>query len=188
MTTAFWDHPRVCGEKLRCCMRWQIRRGSPPRMRGKDAKVLIMLPLRGITPAYAGKRPCTRYSQKGTRDHPRVCGEKSTGHVKPFGRTGSPPRMRGTALAALAAHLAAWITPAYAGKSWPSRRPPMALKDPPRVCGEKVRGYVKIWNEWGSPPRMRGKAVFSVFCIALYGITPAYAGKRDIRHTFTSTI
>ena len=116
LTTAFWDHPRVCGEKLRCCMRWQIRRGSPPRMRGKDAKVLIMLPLRGITPAYAGKRPCTRYSQKGTRDHPRVCGEKSTGHVKPFGRTGSPPRMRGKVKKPFTINALPRITPAYAGK------------------------------------------------------------------------
>ena len=50
------------------------------------------------------------------------------------------------------------ITPAYAGK----RKSPLAAMwltgDHPRVCGEKVRGYIKIWNEWGSPPRVRGKA------------------------------
>ena len=29
------DHPRVCGEKSRGCTHWPIRRGSPPRVRGK---------------------------------------------------------------------------------------------------------------------------------------------------------
>ena len=70
------DHPRVCGEKLLCCMRWLTGRGSPPRMRGKDLLVatpgqkqpgspprmrgkaeagLVQRELPGITPAYAGK-------------------------------------------------------------------------------------------------------------------------------------
>ena len=30
-------------------------------------------------------------------------------------------------------------------------------RDHPRVCGEKFRAYAMIWQEWGSPPRMRGK-------------------------------
>ena len=52
-----WDHPRVCGEK-------NIERGnvpcfggSPPRMRGKALCSPFSVLLKGITPAYAGKRP-----------------------------------------------------------------------------------------------------------------------------------
>ena len=69
------------------------------------------------------------------------------------------------------------ITPAYAGK----RKSPLAAMwltgDHPRVCGEKGRGYIKIWNEWGSPPRVRGKDTNDANTGATVGITPAYAGK-----------
>ena len=70
------------------------------------------------------------------------------------------------------------ITPAYAGKS----RFPVLLAlsgwDHPRVCGEKLRAYAKIWNEWGLPPRMRGKDFNELGIQPSVGITPAYAGKR----------
>ena len=71
-----WDHPRVCGEKSL----WQDSQlfiiGSPPRMRGKGAQGLITLPLRGITPAYAGKSIAPVNQIIDALDHPRVCGEK----------------------------------------------------------------------------------------------------------------
>ena len=50
------DHPRVCGEKSVRAKSLVPSTGSPPRMRGKGAQGLTVLPLRGITPAYAGKR------------------------------------------------------------------------------------------------------------------------------------
>ena len=34
-----WDHPRVCGEKLLVLPLVLLRRGSPPRMRGKGKTV-----------------------------------------------------------------------------------------------------------------------------------------------------
>ena len=54
------DHPRLCGEKklLPCWM--QARTGSPPPMRGKAGKGLVLLCYLGITPAYAGKRRWNR--------------------------------------------------------------------------------------------------------------------------------
>ena len=54
--TKSWDHPRVCGEKdqfVNDCVRLL---GSPPRMRGKAARVFVFPVTMGITPAYAGKR------------------------------------------------------------------------------------------------------------------------------------
>ena len=70
------------------------------------------------------------------------------------------------------------ITPACAGKSRCAWLAACHRRDHPRVCGEKVRGYIKIWNEWGSPPRVRGKAEFLPMLPHDSGITPAYAGKR----------
>ena len=50
------DHPRVCGEKKDYKALCKDLLGSPPRMRGKVASWQILIPLGGITPAYAGKR------------------------------------------------------------------------------------------------------------------------------------
>ena len=49
------------------------------------------------------------------------------------------------------------ITPAHAGKSLFGLLSSAVFRDHPRTCGEKARAYCKIYNEWGSPPHMRGK-------------------------------
>ena len=50
------DHPRVCGEKKVMRGAKDKRMGSPPRMRGKGARIEEIKFSTGITPAYAGKR------------------------------------------------------------------------------------------------------------------------------------
>ena len=50
------DHPRVCGEKMKCLKLSHRIRGSPPRMRGKGTMAKSDGTSEGITPAYAGKR------------------------------------------------------------------------------------------------------------------------------------
>ncbi|ATL89969.1 hypothetical protein CRH10_06510 [Faecalibacterium prausnitzii] len=53
------------------------------------------------------------------------------------------------------------ITPAWAGKRKKRGSPGNLAKDHPRIGGEKFGAYAKIWNEWGSPPRRRGKEDFT---------------------------
>ena len=48
----------------------------------------------------------------------------------------------------------------------------------PRLCGEKSLPEVHWSMILGSPPPMRGKAVTHGIITKVYGITPAYAGKR----------
>ena len=72
------DHPCVCGEKLEALANLAYMMGSPPRMRGKDPDPCIPTWQEGITPAYAGKRWPRSSGPASTRDHPRVCGEKSS--------------------------------------------------------------------------------------------------------------
>ena len=50
-----WDHPRVCGEKLRARGKISAPWGLPPRMRGKDEILDVLEAVLGITPACAGK-------------------------------------------------------------------------------------------------------------------------------------
>ena len=71
------DHPRVCGEKNHIRIGDLLRTGSPPRMRGKEVSKRLNSTKRRITPAYAGKRVSIRQAVVNSRDHPRVCGEKT---------------------------------------------------------------------------------------------------------------
>ena len=90
---------------------------------------------------------------------------------------GSPPRMRGKVRMTLVDLVRTGITPAYAGKRGWMRATEVTRKDHPRVCGEKAYSLVINGSEWGSPPRMRGKAC-TCSCASIAGrITPAYAGK-----------
>ena len=88
-----------------------------------------------------------------------------------------PPHRRGKVLGVELHAPANGITPAWAGKS--PFRPTAArtLRDHPRIGGEKFGAYAKIWNEWGSPPRGRGKAGSPATGSVSPGITPAWAGK-----------
>ena len=72
-----WDHPRVCGEKLKSDDADVTYKGSPPRMRGKALISIKDVKQAGITPAYAGKRCFGGLFCFEIRDHPRVCGEKA---------------------------------------------------------------------------------------------------------------
>ena len=94
------DHPRVCGEKV-------------PTFQPPSGAV-------GITPAYAGKRRTIPRRRSAAPDHPRVCGEKPDSRNTLQLSPGSPPHVRGKALAYLSPCTERRITPAYAGKSAPS--------------------------------------------------------------------
>ena len=104
--------------KAKIFRRWSAEMGiPPPRVRGKAVADLDDTLLWGITPAYAGKSKYVHHRQVKTVDHPRVCGEKID-QVRPDGVVaGSPPRVRGKALAVSAHAFKCRITPACAGKS-----------------------------------------------------------------------
>ena len=171
------DHPRVCGEKKVYASFIRCQSGSPPRMRGKDAKLVLLYYPPRITPAYAGKSIPAARSAAGKSDHPRVCGEKPGKRPRSNRVGGSPPRMRGKASAAASVHWFAGITPAYAGKRPTPKQMALRIRDHPRVCGEKMGVLIWYRKSSGSPPRMRGKVASSSYMPPSAGITPAYAGK-----------
>ena len=111
------DHPRVCGEKHIGMFLALLVLGSPPRVRGKVPRCCSSWLRFGITPAYAGKSSLSPPSGGASRDHPRVCGEKTPDASSTTKNIGSPPRMRGKAKRQAGLLCAAGITPAYAGKS-----------------------------------------------------------------------
>ena len=171
------DHPRVCGEKDYIAGKGSYREGSPPRVRGKDVVVHHGDVKQGITPACAGKSPWTRWERNAQWDHPRVCGEKSWFPPKSTGFSGSPPRVRGKGWGWRILCRMKRITPACAGKSGIWLFWCWALRDHPRVCGEKYTFGCQKVAERGSPPRVRGKERMPEPETEVLGITPACAGK-----------
>ena len=106
-----------------------------------------------------------------------MCGEKLPRSVSEGSSSGSPPHVRGKALAPPVRAAVERITPACAGKSDWDEVYVKLVKDHPRVCGEKfdTPGFYIVLP--GSPPRMRGKVLCSFPALGCGGITPAYAGK-----------
>ena len=147
-------------------------------MRGKVTTTCTSASTTGITPAYAGKSVGISHTVAAFRDHPRVCGEKTSLTFTACSPMGSPPRMRGKGQSLPRDHPQSGITPAYAGKSSAVPQMPAAVRDHPRVCGEKVRAGALVCHKPGSPPRMRGKGPWVSVSDVPVGITPAYAGKR----------
>ena len=90
---------------------------------------------------------------------------------------GSPPRMRGKPENPGAVDWNTRITPADAGKT---AHDPLCLRifrDHPRGCGENYLQKRELHLHHGSPPRMRGKHLFSTSARGVWRITPADAGK-----------
>ena len=146
-------------------------------MRGKAPGFLCSPYFPGITPACAGKSTRLSLFAIFSGDHPRVCGEKiACGHYM-LCYSGSPPRVRGKADPKKHRQRQTGITPACAGKrECPTEGAP-AAGDHPRVCGEKPARPDTAYNDWGSPPRVRGKERGPFAEPDSSGITPACAGK-----------
>ena len=89
------DHPRACGENIKCHGCALPEPGSPPRMRGKLNSSDETPPPPGITPAHAGKTRRKAMQGEWQDDHPRACGENSLNQATAAAQEGSPPRMRG---------------------------------------------------------------------------------------------
>ena len=136
------DHPRICGEKYLEYGRRYKSTGSPPHMRGKVGEQSPAACRQGITPAYAGKSFHDLLLLSVGRDHPRICGEKSSCMLPFPSGTGSPPHMRGKVERRINALFSHRITPAYAGKRLKRSRstvPPVAIVPLfPSVCNKPV--------------------------------------------------
>ena len=152
--------------------------GSPPRMRGKATLSCFWQLLRGITPAYAGKRLSPTAPGWGRKDHPRVCGEKACTDRPRIGDIGSPPRVRGKAKNCGSSCTINGITPACAGKRTCKTQCWAETWDHPRVCGEKAYSLVINGSEWGSPPRVRGKVHRSGVRFCQLGDHPRVCGEK----------
>ena len=181
----FKDHPRVGGEKPAvpaCCLKFP---GSPPRWRGKVVVGIRLVRTPRITPALAGKSGSLCPQDRSRGDHPRVGGEKLVQLKLRAAIQGSPPRWRGKADHSPHGDPRSGITPALAGKRIVFSAGYASFEDHPRVGGEKLYCIAALFSIWGSPPRWRGKALLAKRRYGVIGITPALAGKRARRPSWS---
>ena len=127
----------MCGEKDVLLDGHLFHPGSPPHVRGKDDRQLILCVCLGITPACAGKSAISAERARRNKDHPRMCGEKYCWTLIACLNWGSPPHVRGKVLATQPQYLILGITPACAGKRVEQRIKDFMTWDHPRMCGEK---------------------------------------------------
>ena len=153
------DHPRVCGEKMSSNLSAETS-GSPPRVRGEGHVVRFSSRHLRITPACAGRSYL--YARQGGRhrDHPRVCGEKSSLSLAMGTVWGSPPRVRGEAHVTQITLEQARITPACAGRSRSCIGRTPGARDHPRVCGEKLCRLNTSYGLRGITPACAGRSRF----------------------------
>ena len=130
------DHPRACGEHVKCAHGVRFGMGSSPRMRGTHRRAFRQGRRAGIIPAHAGNTPSTSSDARYSGDHPRACGEHTRFVVKSKVATGSSPRMRGTHGAYCACRDFRGIIPAHAGNTKALRATAGRMRDHPRACGE----------------------------------------------------
>ena len=171
------DHPRACGENNKLRRRERRDFGSPPRMRGKLVEDALVDARVRITPAHAGKTFYERISGRTKADHPRACGENRCKGKAQKEEDGSPPRMRGKPLVLFLINSGLRITPAHAGKTGTRLWCTAGSADHPRACGENDPAIDIENDEYGSPPRMRGKLCEVFVARVAARITPAHAGK-----------
>ena len=97
--------------------------------------------------------------------------------MRSIGIPGSPPRMRGKLRMIPFVCEFSGITPADAGKTKLNSIVYNSYMDHPRGCGENYLQKRELHLHHGSPPRMRGKHLFSTSARGVWRITPADAGK-----------
>ena len=168
----------MCGDKKRIEDPEELKVGSPPHVRGQGCRSTAPMLHLGITPACAGTRAWCTPTRRTHKDHPRMCGDKKNAAGKHCSYVGSPPHVRGQVLIPLSTVIIDGITPACAGTR-PLRAGSFSgYQDHPRMCGDKCFCFGKKPCHEGSPPHVRGQALFQHFISARSGITPACAGTR----------
>ncbi len=90
-------HPRACGEQHRVALAGHEEAGSSPRLRGTAAAKARQPVDQRFIPAPAGNSSSAGISAPPAPVHPRACGEQLRRQEREHLRTGSSPRLRGTA-------------------------------------------------------------------------------------------
>ena len=130
------DHPRMCGDHLLHFLAFCQQKGSPPHVRGPQAREIFEPIGGGITPACAGTTMMDGRQTNYLRDHPRMCGDHRELSKQPKACQGSPPHVRGPQVLQKLWQSSGGITPACAGTTCSPLDFLQFRGDHPRMCGD----------------------------------------------------
>ncbi len=150
--------------------------GSSPRLRGTAPNRYAGPTPHRFIPAPAGNGASSIAQTTTTAVHPRACGERVRNMFQGIARTGSSPRLRGTAAQWLAYQAVQRFIPAPAGNGELALVSMAMATVHPRACGERRDKLVEYQSECGSSPRLRGTATATRSALARRRFIPAPAG------------
>ena len=146
----------MCGGTARTAKKIYCFIGLSPRVRGNPARQLWHRVCIRSIPACAGEPRTSGRAAAGDTVYPRVCG--GTPDVRPSccRRYGLSPRVRGNQVSSGTVTTWTRSIPACAGEppSWCDSTISHTVY--PRVCGGTSDGYVRVINNEGLSPRVRG--------------------------------
>ena len=146
----------MCGEHRHDAVKHVIGRGSSPHVRGARTGNPSAISMSGIIPACAGSTHRSREYYSAPRDHPRMCGEHSSGRHELCHGSGSSPHVRGAPVGRVHRLCPPGIIPACAGSTHWQYRGRASAGDHPRMCGEHAGGRPPQHEIAGSSPHVRG--------------------------------
>ena len=163
------EHRSIVGIGVAC-------QGSSPHVRGAPFVDRFVISRSGIIPACAGSTGSRMDAHDEPRDHPRMCGEHSSGRHELCNGSGSSPHVRGARRFYSSRWQAMGIIPACAGSTacrvlfW------WCPWDHPRMCGEHPTILNCALIGRGSSPHVRGAPENGKLTVHVAGIIPACAG------------
>ncbi|KPI05046.1 hypothetical protein OK006_6805 [Actinobacteria bacterium OK006] len=170
------EHPRGCGEQRGVTSTATPSGGTSPRVRGADVDRPAVRLRFGNIPAGAGSRAGTCGGWPAPREHPRGCGEQTTGSTSTVTLSGTSPRVRGAAHGHRLGIGVAGNIPAGAGSSGCPSTSAGTPREHPRGCGEQRLRQALRAAQAGTSPRARGAVTSSLSDSAGGGNIPAGAG------------
>ena len=150
------DHPRMCGEHRLAVLCVSAPSGSSPHVRGARLHPGAVSAASGIIPACAGSTEDVANVASNVRDHPRMCGEHTSGLTNSRPVTGSSPHVRGAQQGGRLNRSRNGIIPACAGSTISYAILRFDSWDHPRMCGEHLNVNVLVFKMRGSSPHVRG--------------------------------
>ena len=170
-------YPRIRGADSDSQINELLNAGLPPHTRGGPAGAALIAPAspayprirgadhvlhkhglsrHGPTPAYAGRTTPRRLVRRLSTAYPRIRGADRPAMWAIGLREGLPPHTRGGLLTARSPSADWGPTPAYAGRTRPSRCGQCRRRAYPRIRGADARPHALALVHLGLPPHTRG--------------------------------
>ena len=150
-------HPRACGGNRDAGISAVFPNGPSPRVRGKRRFGNSSRGCAGSIPARAGETIVLPRWRVAAAVHPRACGGNPEDCTLTIRWEGPSPRVRGKPKRSLLLQTVRRSIPARAGETSANKHLEGRRAVHPRACGGNAGIRMRLWQQSGPSPRVRGK-------------------------------